>query len=300
MFIVIVKRAKSSYLLMLILACIIVLSTSFFMVPRSISEPNSLSTPFRVMISEARESPIEDAKNPSQKSAHSDHPQQDEIYETSRDGFQIISSSYDNQEQPEKPKKRSITSSDSHITKQPLDEGKMALLLSQWFRLRNATNCTEEYKRAAVCDKNAKGTNGASCDTQNQQTSEADGQRDERPDLPRPTQIIVQIQSWYPPILELKWTFDELGGNERDLLKLDFYEESGNSSKESRSQKTEFDFDLDLAIKNHDYQLENGRSNKSETTNRENRYLRDLKIRRFLVRKSLSCFQVVYNSVNSR
>ena len=128
-------------------------------------------------------------------------------------------------------------------------------------------------------------------------------------ELPRPTNLSVLIISWYPPILKLSWNLEEL--DTADENKLDFYNgttatttettatsmsalfrtaPATNSVANSSSGEQTSRFDWDLALESR----EDGSSGGDSET------IDALATRRNLLKKSLTCFQVTYNIVESR
>lgn len=147
-------------------------------------------------------------------------------------------------------------------------------------------------------------------------------------ELPRPSNVSVLIISWYPPILKLSWNLNEL--SEGDISRLNFYENKPDTTSSASSSSPEYqdkdllsEFDLELAIDNASEERRTI-SNSSDPERRQNgtsetegvdqrndvddvsaldtdiELARELKRRRFLVRKSLTCFQITYNIINSR
>lgn len=133
-------------------------------------------------------------------------------------------------------------------------------------------------------------------------------------ELPRPTNVTVLIISWYPPILKLSWTLNELSVNEAN--KLDFYEKvsainsnSQSANNQSDASPSSDDFDLDLALAP-DPDASSSSSSavvaslpsppSSPMVDKEKSVISELRKRRLLIRKSLTCFQVTYNVIDSR
>lgn len=114
-------------------------------------------------------------------------------------------------------------------------------------------------------------------------------------ELPRPDNVSVETISWYPPVLKLSWSLHELG--EEEIRKLSFYyNESGSrTDKEGNNDGlTNEVIDLDLAL--------GASSQLSEASQSEApaSLIEEFRKRRALLRRSLSCFQVTYNIINSR
>jgi len=124
-------------------------------------------------------------------------------------------------------------------------------------------------------------------------------------ELPRPVNVTVLIISWYPPILKLSWNLNEL--SEADTNKLNFFENLANSGEspaetldnETQGQASE-QFDLELAIGSSENEFNDRLGGQNLTTSAEEKVMEELRARRCLVRKSLTCFQVIYNIINSR
>lgn len=129
-------------------------------------------------------------------------------------------------------------------------------------------------------------------------------QNDAKLELPRPSNVTVLIISWYPPILKLSWNLSEL--DETDADKLDYYEKlAQNESKSSLEMEEQFDLELALSLNpsnSSESHLEGGRGQKIKKPPDlvGGDLLVELRNRRLLIRKSLSCFQITYNIVNSR
>lgn len=117
----------------------------------------------------------------------------------------------------------------------------------------------------------------------------------ELPELPKPSNVTVLIISWYPPILKLSWNLNEL--DESYSTKLDFYGRF-KLTKSTNKSAAGGEFDLDLALdQQHESEAASG-SNGADDQLKE--ALESLRRRRSLLRKSLTCFQVTYNVINSR
>lgn len=118
-------------------------------------------------------------------------------------------------------------------------------------------------------------------------------------DLPRPTNVTVLIISWYPPILKLAWKLN-LDDDERLNSKLSLYLGANYSrisqSSEARDAATNVSDDDDDEVDDATAEA----NNLNRTTSEEIPVLRELKAKQQLVEKSLTCFQVIYNIVNSR
>lgn len=125
-------------------------------------------------------------------------------------------------------------------------------------------------------------------------------------ELPRPSNVTVLIISWYPPVLKLSWSLNEL--DKSDSIKLDFYGQLRTNGSVASGE-----FDLDLALgKQNDSEppssLPPRGSDQAQDVDRLEeladeelrRTLEGLKRRRLLLKKSLTCFQVTYNAINSR
>lgn len=306
MFNVINIRIRSPLLLMLILVCAIIFSTTILLVPQTIDEPNVLNQPFGIVISEARES---------SKEFRSEDPR----FLNRNQDYKLRNKNSDENKQRNhnnRTRIRSLTVRSSVSGGDTgLDEGKLAKLLSERFNLNyGAENCTSGSSGA-----------GGDCDRKESslvadKTKPREQQQDSRPELPRPRDLTVQILSWYPPILAVNWSLNELKGA-GEFGKLNYYEINNFTTKSGNkidSDKLVGDFDLDQAIEDYHQHHNEGNSmvasssveqlavqaqqTGAPTMSSDNfgEFLKELKIRRFLIRKSLSCFQVIYNVVNSR
>lgn len=240
---------------------------------------------------------------------------------------------------------------------EPLDEEQQRIesLLARYFRVESnypsrslpAATVTRRFSKGynstgdrGVSDSRASGASG----DVNGLNSGRGG--DQLPQLPRPTNVTVLIVSWYPPILNLSWTLNEL--NERQVSRLDFYRPQNTTSSSSTptsgasltqensavsDEATLQEYDLSAALEgssiargdasggvlgqnqhniNHQVGYKNasdslgvqekggGSSSSDSKLDERQSIIRELKRQRFLVRKSLTCFQVTYNIVNSR
>lgn len=136
------------------------------------------------------------------------------------------------------------------------------------------------------------------------------------PQLPRPSNLSVLIISWYPPVLKLSWNLNEpdFGLN---LTKLNFHRGRNSSTSEPGEEPATSKFDLELALaelsassqtktatSSQDQSQDNGANENDVDENDDAKQLvsqlRELKLRRSLIEKSLTCFQVTYNVVSSR
>lgn len=323
-----------SCLLMLILASVIIFLSTISLVPQSIDESNYVGSSFGIVISEAKKGP---APNPIHSKILSDGPKLDVDWSLSlgdRDskgdrervdgsGRRILKEDTSRNEKLGSEfqlKKRSTSNrrQEEHedlktVGKVSLDEGLIGHLLSLRYKLRDeSSNCSSNNglerssktseQEASKCDK-SKG--GDDCD--NKLSSD-----DTKSELPRPTDVTVQIIHWYPPVLGLNWSLNELTSS-GELKRMNFYNKislakndddfekkksNNNSNKASDIIK---EFDLDSSSTELDMQsiIRLSKVNPNNI-DEENSFLNELKLRRFLVQKSLTCFQVIYNVVNSR
>lgn len=180
------------------------------------------------------------------------------------------------------------------VTLDPAESGPIGKLLARYYRLESTPGSL-----AAALDGPQESPPKQAGDT-------------EMPRLPRPSNVTVLIISWYPPTLKLSWNLNEL--EEAQARKLDFYQTAkgtggatvaGAASNDSDGRPSRADpgeLDLELAIERgepDDYDPA-GQLGVVGSPQAPESPLEELRRRRLLVRKSLSCFQVTYNIVNSR
>lgn len=117
-------------------------------------------------------------------------------------------------------------------------------------------------------------------------------------ELPEPTNVSVLIISWYPPALKLSWQLNELDA-ELDANRLDFYDLSEGAQSGSDVINS---FDLDLAIGNSQNETRPSLAAdpNGDVDDGDSVLLAELRQRRELLNKALSCFQVTYNIINSQ
>lgn len=158
------------------------------------------------------------------------------------------------------------------------------------------------------------------------------------PELPRPTNLSVIMLSHYPPILELRWTLNEptsnlewLVGSSSALATFDTlpsndfyakYDTNNDTTKESAKVVSSLDKQANINVNNGNHnnanepfknsvddQLQttsvyNGTSKTTIDTSLQEKQrmslLNNMRIRSQLIKKSLTCFQVIYHVSNSR
>lgn len=211
------------------------------------------------------------------------------------------------------------------------EAAKIRQLLSRYYRIGSSL----ARKSPQITDERTNELDGSSSSS-----SRVSGSKDTsgKLELPRPSNVSVLIISWYPPILKLSWNLNEL--SEGDTNRLNFYENNSEttsseqhgapssasstffSSHQDKDKDLLSEFDLELAIDNAAAETETARMETKTSSHSERRknvtegvddnledvstldadieLARELRRRRFLVRKSLTCFQITYNIINSR
>lgn len=162
-----------------------------------------------------------------------------------------------------------------------------------------------------------------------------EGADNQKAALPRPENVTVLINSWYPPILNLSWNLNDLDSSA--VGKLDFYgsmrkQAVGGSqlTASSNANSSANEFDLNLALwkasrvseqSEHEERTRDGDRNNmtangggsndstvaisyaaelGEHQQEEGELLKRLEQRKLLLKKALTCFQITYNIINSR
>jgi len=167
------------------------------------------------------------------------------------------------------------------------------------------------------------------------QPASEEGPHQQKEQLPAPENVTVLIHSWYPPILNLSWSLNEL--DLRLVNKLDFYHNFTNLEHQNSEPETNgmgaassskiglrdgqtlasdhlaagssHQLDPNLALWRASSEAPSGGHNLHEMDTgqvgghldaEERQLLERLEQRRLLLKKALTCFQITYNIINSR
>lgn len=127
-----------------------------------------------------------------------------------------------------------------------------------------------------------------------------------RPELPKPYNLSVLMLSHYPPILELRWNFNEFINEPIEISKLDFYyNQNNNNETNTKTTIEEAEAQREAIIRTSEFgDLNNNEHQQTDgieipTVNRDSSSF-ELHIRRQLIKRTLSCFQIMYHVANSR